>query len=266
MSQVVNGPFRGRTLHDLVQEFGEKLLGEGQKFDRFPLLLKIIDAKENLSIQVHPNEETAPALKGEPKSEMWFAIEKGAVYAGLKKEAGKEEFLKAIESKKPEEAIEKIEMEAGEAVFIPGGKVHAICAGSLLFEVQQNSNTTYRIYDWEGRNRPLHRKEALAAIDWHDRHPPKKPPHRIESDLHHQFQILVSSPFFIVDKIDVFGQWHVAAIPKTFQIFFFLKGEGSLTVDGHRELYRPGMTFLIPASSQKIELEGKCEALRIRLP
>ncbi|MBZ5603122.1 MAG: class I mannose-6-phosphate isomerase [Acidobacteriia bacterium] len=245
---------------------GEKLLGEGQKFDRFPLLLKILDAKEDLSIQVHPNEETAPALKGEPKTEMWYAIEKGSVYAGFKKEAGKEEFLKAIQAHSPQEALEKIEMEAGEAVYIPGGKVHAICAGSLLFEVQQNSNTTYRIYDWGRGNRPLHTKEALEAIDWYDRHPPKKAPQRIESDLHHQFQILADSPFFIVDKIDVFDHWHIAAIPKTFQIYFFLKGEGSLTVDGCREEYRPGMTFLVPASAQRIELEGKCEALRIRLP
>lgn len=197
---------------------------------------------------------------------MWFAIESSSVYAGLKKGTTRESFLKAIESAKPQESIEKIELSKGDAVYIPGGTVHAICSGSLLFEVQQNSNTTYRIYDWERKGRPLHTKEALQAIHWHDRPHPKISPHPLESDLHHQLVILLSSPFFIVDRIDVFDHWHAARIPKTFQIFFFLEGEGTLSADGFKEPFRPGMTYLIPASSSSIEIEGRCEALRIRLP
>jgi len=266
MSVVANGPYRGRTLHDLVEELGETLLGVGQKFEKFPLLLKIIDAKENLSVQVHPDEASAPSLKGEPKTEMWFAIQEGSVYAGLKKGVEKEDFSNALKEGTLEDLLEKVDLHRGDAAYIPGGKVHAICAGAFLFEVQQNSNTTYRIYDWGRKNRELHLKEAMEAISWHDRHAVKTPVHRLDSDIHHQLMILVASPFFIVDKIDVFDFWHAASIPKTFQVFFFLQGEGSLTVDGTKEPYGPGMTFLVPAASQSIEITGKCEALRIRLP
>lgn len=129
MSIVMNGAYRGKSLHELVRELGEKLLGVGQKFDRFPLLLKIIDAKENLSIQVHPDEQTAPSLQGEPKTEMWFILEEGSVYAGLKKNVTEKQFLEAIKTNRAEEFLEKLELKKGESVYIPGGQVHAICAG-----------------------------------------------------------------------------------------------------------------------------------------
>ncbi len=266
MSIVANGAFRGRTLHDLILEFGEKILGEGQKFDRFPLLLKIIDAEENLSIQVHPDEESAQLLKGEPKTEAWFAIEPGSVYAGLTKGTDKETFLKSIDSGKVLEHLNKIDLSKGDIVYIPGGTVHAICAKSLLFEVQQNSNTTYRIYDWGRKGRPLHLKEAEQAIRWFDHPHLKIDPKPLESDLRHQLLILLASPYFVIDKINVFNHWHAARIPKTFQIYFFLHGEGTLSADGYKETFKPGMTYLIPASSAAIEIEGRCEALRVRLP
>lgn len=266
MSQVANGTFRGKSLHDLIGELGEKLLGEGQKFDRFPLLLKVIDAEENLSIQVHPDEESALALKGEPKTEAWYAIDPGSVYAGLKKGTLKESFLESVESGNPQEHLHKIELSKGELVYVPGGTVHAICAPALLFEVQQNSNTTYRIYDWQRKGRPLHLKEAEQAIRWFDHPHLKIDPKSLESDLHHQLSILLASPYFIIDRINVFDHWHAARIPKTFQIYFFLEGEGSLSADGYKEVFQPGMTFLIPASAAAIEIEGRCEALRVRLP
>ncbi len=266
MSVVQNGPLKGKTLHQLVLEMGEQLLGAGQKFDRFPLLLKIIDAKENLSIQVHPDDVTAPSLKGEAKTEMWVTLQDGSVYAGFKKGVDEKQWMEAVQSNKAEQLLEKIDLKRGEAVYIPGGRVHAICAGCMLYEIQQNSNTTYRLYDWGRTGRELHLKEGKAAIRWEDHSQPKIPPHHVSSDLHHQLVTLVSSPYFVVDRIDVFDQQHVAHIPKTFQIFFCMEGEGKISVDSNEEPFQPGMTYLVPASCNSIELIGKCQTLRIRLP
>lgn len=265
MSVVENGPWEGKTLHQLVVELGEDLLGVGQKYARFPILTKIIDAKENLSIQVHPDETIAPKLKGEAKDEMWVMLEEGSVLAGFKEGVQEEELKKAIEKNFTEELLEKIHLKKGEAVNIPGGRIHAICAGSLLYEVQQNSNTTYRLFDW-GRNRELHIKEGLTAIRWDDKSPSKVTPRPLSSDFHHQLVTFVLSPFFIAERINIFDSFHVGRIAKSFQIFFCLSGEGEITVEGHTEPFRPGMTYLIPAAAKGIEFKGRCEALRVRLP
>lgn len=265
MSRVMNGPLKGKTLHQLVMEMKEDLLGTGQKFDRFPLLLKIIDAKENLSIQVHPDQVAAPHLKGEPKAEMWVILDDSTVLAGMKEGVDEKQFKHAIEKKKGEECLEKLELKKGDVVNIPGGRVHAICGGSLVYEVQQNSNTTYRLYDW-GRARELHLKEGFQAIRWDDRGSAKGVPRHLSSDLHHQIVVLLTTPFFMVERIDVFDKFHVAQIPKTFQVFFCMEGSGQIAVDGYREPFEPGMTYLVPAAAKIIDFTGKLEALRIRLP
>jgi mannose-6-phosphate isomerase len=266
MSVATNGAYRGKSLRELVRMLGEDLYGRGQKFDRFPLLLKIIDAKQNLSIQVHPDEQTASSLQGEPKTEMWYILDEGSVYAGIKKEVSEKQFFDAIQSNRVDECLEKLELKKGEAVYIPGGRVHAICAGTLLYEVQQNSNTTYRLYDWGRTGRALHLKEGSAAIHWNDKGPAKVVPQRLQSDLHHQIVTIVSSPFFIVERIDVFDRLHIGSIPKSFQIFFCIEGDAHLSVDSYKEPFQPGMTYLVPAAAQSIDIEGKCQALRVRLP
>jgi mannose-6-phosphate isomerase len=265
MSIVMNGAFKGKTLHQLVQEMGEDLMGVGQKYERFPILTKIIDAKENLSIQVHPDETIAPKLNGEPKDEMWVLLDEGSVYAGAKPDVDEKQLKKAIQENRAEELLDHLELKKGDVVNIPGGRIHAICAGSLLYEVQQNSNTTYRLYDW-GRNRELHLKEGFASIRWDDKSPSKVLPHHLSSDFHHQLLTLVISPFFIAERIDIFSELHIAAIPKTFQLFFCMDGEAELKVDGHTELFLPGMTYLVPAAAKAIDIQGRCQAIRVRLP
>jgi mannose-6-phosphate isomerase len=136
----------------------------------------------------------------------------------------------------------------------------------MLYEVQQNSTTTYRLYDWGRTGRALHLKEGMAAIHWGDKGDAKIVPRHLESDLHHQHVILVTSPFFVVERIDIFNQLHIPVIPKTFQIFFCIEGEGEIICDSYREPFKPGMTYLIPAASHSINIEGKCQALRVRLP
>lgn len=265
MSVVMNGSLKGKTLHELVVEMGEDLLGEGREFQRFPILTKIIDAKENLSIQVHPDQFMAPKLNGEAKSEMWVMLDQGSVLAGFVKDMDEKKFKKAIEQKKGEKCLEKHDLKRGDVAFIPGGRVHAICAGALIYEVQQNSNTTYRLYDW-GRGRDLHLKEGFAAIQWDEKRAVLAHPKKLSSDLKHQLVVLLETDYFIAERIDVFNDFHIAAIPKTFQIFYCLKGEGKIRVDGHEEPFELGTTYLIPAAAKKIDISGKCEALRVRLP
>lgn len=264
MSVAINGPFKGKTLRQLMKEMGEELLGQTQVFEKFPLLIKIIDAKENLSIQVHPDAASAAELKGEPKDEAWIMLDDSTVLAGLQEGTDAKQFKKAIREKRAHELLRKFELKKGDALHIPGGRVHAICAGSLIFEVQQNSNTTYRLYDW-GRDRPLHLEEGLTAVRWDDQHTLAVPPHHLCSDLHHQIVTLSKTPHFIIERIDVFDTLHVGQIPKSFQIFFGFEGQGQIEVDGHKEPLFPGVSYLVPASAHNIAFEGKCQALRVRL-
>ncbi|MBU6383584.1 MAG: hypothetical protein KGR16_04650 [Verrucomicrobia bacterium] len=262
MSVAANGPFKGKTLHQLVVEMKEDLLGVGQHGERFPLLTKLIDAEENLSIQVHPDQTVA---KGEPKNEAWVFLENGTVLAGLQQGVDEKKFKAAIAQNRPEECLQKWELKKGEVIYVPCGRVHAICAGSLIYEVQQNSNTTYRLYDW-GRPRQLHLEEGLQAIRWDDQGEAKLPPRHLSSDLHHQLVTLISSPFFLVERIDVFDAHHLGQIPKSFQIFFCLEGHAEIEVDGAKEPFQPGMSYLVPAIAQSIDFRGRCQMLRVRLP
>lgn len=271
MSVVANGRHKGKTLQELIEEMGESLIGEGRDCSQFPLLLKIIDAKEDLSIQIHPNEDAAKELKGEAKTEMWVALEDSQVYAGLQEGIIEKQIIEAMKKKKLPTILEKHELHRGESVFVPGGLIHAICAGSLLLEIQQNSNTTYRMYDWDrvdekGKPRALHPEQALAAIDWNNSKPAKITPHHLESDLHHQLVVLAHTPFFVTLRVDVFDEWKIPHTPKSFHLFFCIEGEAEITVDDHKEPFKPGMTYLVPAALKNGAIRGKCQGIWIHLP
>ena len=155
-SRIADGPLAGRLL--------------GDAFAGFPLLFKTIEARSRLSVQVHPNETTYRVTGGEPKSEMWCALADSTVYAGLKPGTSAADLEEAVRAGKVEELLARRELKAGEAIYIPGGLVHAIGDGALLYEVQQSSDTTFRLYDWgrvgaDGRPRELHVAAALAAAD-----------------------------------------------------------------------------------------------------
>lgn len=265
MSVAANGPWKGRDLHSLVSEWKDLLMGKGRHFSQFPLLIKIIDAKENLSIQVHPDEKTAKRLGGEPKTESWVVLHDGFVYAGLKHGADQERLRKAIQDQAVEGLIEKIGVKEGDAVYIPAGRVHAIGEGCLLLEVQQNSNTTYRLYDWGRTGRELHIEQAFASIHWMDPDRAVIAPRPIETDSHYVLESLIRSPFFLIDRAKILDHWNIPADPKTFQIFFCAKGEGTIEADGLKEPFRPGMTYLVPAAARSIRIEGSCQTIRISL-
>ncbi len=179
-SVVARGPLAGTTLHELWTKFRGDVFGAGvPDSPRFPLLAKILDAQDTLSVQVHPPAKIAAALQGEPKTEMWYLLDaaKGAeLFAGFRRGTTRAEFERALGEGRVADLLHRVPVRAGDAMFIPSGRCHAIGAGCLIVEIQQNSDTTYRVFDWnrtglDGKPRALHVAESLASIDFEDHEP-----------------------------------------------------------------------------------------------
>ena len=175
-SAVANGPLRGMTLHELWTRRREEIFGEVPDTPRFPLLIKILDAQEKLSLQVHPPENIARRLGGDPKSEFWYvaSAEETDLFLGFRKPITRKKFEETLRDGTVMDYVHNIAVHAGDAVFLPAGRVHAVGAGNLLVEIQQNSDTTYRIFDWNrtdptsGKQRELHVEQAIQCIDFQD--------------------------------------------------------------------------------------------------
>lgn len=200
-SVVADGPWAGTSLHTLWTEHRDAVFGPGWRqadAPRFPVLVKILDCVDDLSIQVHPPADRAAALGGEPKTEVWFVAhaEPGAaIYAGLRAGVTRERFERALADGTVADVVHRLEPRAGDSLFVPSGRVHALGAGLVIFEIQQNSDTTYRVFDWnrtglDGRPRPLHVAESLASIDFTD----------VEPTLSRDGDELASCPYFRVTR------------------------------------------------------------------
>ncbi|MBS3904738.1 MAG: class I mannose-6-phosphate isomerase [Simkania sp.] len=271
MSVVANGIWQGLTLHELLEKLGEGLVGKGRRFSAFPLLIKLIDSHEHLSIQVHPDDVKARLLGAEPKTEMWYVLKadkQAAVYAGLKPNIDREAFKKVIETGTVLDVLEKIAVKSGDVIFVPGGTVHAILTGCLLLEVQQNSNTTYRIYDWgrvekDGTARPLHISEALQAIDWVHRPSPKSVPVLLHKDKTLHIERLLKTAYFEMQYVETIETWEPMVNEESFQVFFALEGEAELTTQGGMETMILGRTYLVPAACKKVKIIPKTTSVRI---
>jgi len=263
-SVVHRGPLKGRTLHELWTELRDPVFGGvAPGVLRFPLLFKFLDAQERLSVQVHPPASIAPRLHGEPKTEMWYFADAGSgseIYAGLKHGVTAASFEQALNEGRVADLIHTIRVNSGDAIFIPSGRIHAIGAGNVIVEVQQNSDTTYRVFDWnrcglDGRPRELHIAESLESIDFTD----------VEPCLaSREGETLASCDFFHVEK------WNLeaprgACTAGTFAIFTCVEGKvgcGGL-------IFNRGDFFLVPAAASdlKIEpLEPRCAVLRTTIP
>lgn len=260
MSIVANGPCQGMSLRELVHTFGPDLLGAGRFFSSFPLLIKILDARENLSVQVHPNDKNAALVQGEAKSEMWYVLERepgAGVYAGL---------IEDFSEKAPlVEKLQFLKVTPEDAIYIPGGCVHAIGAGCLMLEVQQNSDTTYRMYDWkrkgaDGKTRELHLEKANLVMDQ-----TLKGIKMVSEKISDDFWSVMNSPYFTINRLEVSDNFFIAPRRDSFQILFFLSGEGKFFVEHEGEFFKAGMTYLIPACASSIKLQGKAQALLISL-
>ncbi len=250
---IANGPLAGKTLSDLLPGHKKELLGTHVAGDDFPLLIKLIDARDKLSVQVHPNDGNAAAVDGDPKTEMWYFLngDPGAqIYCGLKPGIGKAEFLQAMEDKTFADILQSIPAEEGGAVFVPGGRVHAIGDGCLILEVQQNSNTTYRIYDWgrtdtDGNARELHIDKALQVIDWENNADPR---------CEVRGTTIESCDYFQLDRHVLTEETAFPMVGKSFNALFVAEGAGIIRwADGEEEL-SIGQSWLIPAGLGDYEI------------
>jgi mannose-6-phosphate isomerase len=268
-SVVDGGSFRGLTLNALWRKHREQIFGsvpEGPSrtgVSRFPILAKLLDAQENLSLQVHPPAAIAQELGGEPKSEFWYIAEaapKAEIFAGLKKSSTRGVFVKALKQGKAQNYAHQIPVETGDAIFLPTGRLHAVGAGNLIVEIQQNSDTTYRVYDWDrakttGVTRKMHIEEALQCIDFSDREP---------SLLKQEGELLVSNSLFAVEKWAL-REERESAPAGSFAIVVCLAG--ALECAGLE--FKPGDFFLVPAQLEDRVLRPKDEnvsLLRVTIP
>jgi len=199
-SIVADGSEQGKTLRELLQTRTSHIMGKKWPAERpFPILVKWLDCAERLSLQVHPPAAVAGELGGEPKTENWYIAETepgAALIVGLKPGVTQEAFAKALEAQELEGLVHRFEVQPGESIFVPSGRIHAIDGGNLILEIQQNSDTTYRVYDWgrtglDGKPRELHIDESLKSIDWDDTEPqPLRP------DPQRPVQVLADSDVF----------------------------------------------------------------------
>ena len=227
---------------------------------RFPLLVKLLDARERLSLQVHPPAAIATKLKGEPKTEMWYLLEadKDAhLIAGLRHGVSAADFMRSLEGVKDSKPIidyvHRFQVLPGDVFFVPSGRVHAIDAGVVLVEIQQNSDTTYRVYDWgrvglDGKPRQLHTRESLVCIDFQDFEPKKVRP-QVERHGVNGLWRLVECPYFHVHRLDLANAWPDRCDGTTFQIITCISGAlGLVTPDGKEERLNVGEFILLPAA------------------
>jgi mannose-6-phosphate isomerase len=178
-SVVDHGPYQGRSLHRLWSEQRDELFGGRFTEERFPILIKILDAAEPLSVQVHPPLTVAKELNGDPKTEIWYFVQTApdaGIYVGLKHGTSKDQFKAALADGTVADLVHRVATRPDSFIFIPSGRIHAIDAGNLIFEIQQNSDTTYRVFDWnrvglDGKLRELHIEQCLASIDFSDFEP-----------------------------------------------------------------------------------------------
>jgi mannose-6-phosphate isomerase len=177
-SVVRDSLLRGKTLHELWTQHREEVFGDVPDAPRFPLLLKLLDAHERLSLQVHPTEKVASKLGGEPKTEFWYvaaAQPDAELFVGLQEAMTRSEFEEALHSETVAKYVHRIRVKSGDAMFLPAGRLHAVGGGNLLVEIQQNSDTTYRVFDWNradnAKPRQLHVDQALRCIDFNDVRP-----------------------------------------------------------------------------------------------
>jgi mannose-6-phosphate isomerase len=272
-SVVANGKFAGTNLRWLMENHAAEILGGAQPAtgNRFPLLCKILDAREKLSLQVHPPANKAAELGGEPKTEMWFIADtapRAELYAGLKHGVTRAEFEKKIRDGSVAECFHRIPVKAGDAMFLPSGRVHAIGAGLVIFEIQQNSDTTYRVFDWnrvglDGKPRELHVAESLASIDFNDFEP--KPVQSRFSGNEIKSRPLVNSSLFNVEALEMKTGAEMNLKPHKLQIVAAVQGRFEIKGGPLSVGLAAGQFCLIPASLEQTGVLAKSDATLLRV-
>lgn len=273
-SVVENGPLAGKTLGELALELPAELYGNGPAPKRFPLLFKYLDAQKTLSVQVHPNDEQGAQLTPPDlgKTESWLVIaaEPGSkIYAGLHADVDREALAVAIAAGECDRCLHSFEPQVGDCVFIPAGTVHAIGAGLVIAEIQQASNTTFRLFDWnrvgaDGQPRPLHVEESLAVTDY--TRGPVSP--QVPTPQANGWEQLVTCDKFTFDRRQFSPTDTTTTLAPTdsFRLLSVVKGTVRVTAEGFDESLACGTTLLLPAVCNKADIvaEGDATLLDMR--
>jgi len=275
-SVVASGTFAGKTLADLMQSHPAELLGRHQQMTQFPLLIKFLDANDWLSLQVHPNDEQAKTYDSQEngKTEAWVILHAdpgSQICAGLKSGVTRDTFETHLANGTVEECLHLLPAKAGDCIFVPANTVHALGPGTLLAEVQQQSNLTFRLYDWgrmgsDGKPREIHVEESLACIDFHQG--PVNPVEPVPlSQNGHAFEELVRCNYFVIRRHQCVDKFDLK-LDDRFRILMLLEGQAEVrTSDGNVDL-ETGGTVLLPASlaAATVSPAGRITLLEILHP
>ena len=267
---VACGEDKGKSLNELVSQQKEKLVGEEnyKRFgNEFPLLIKFIDAKQDLSIQVHPNDEIAHKHgKSRGKTEMWYALPcapSAQLYCGLKKQITPEEYKQMVDNDTITDALARYEVKEDDTFFIPAGRIHAIGGGCVVAEIQQTSDVTYRIYDYkrkdkDGNYRELHTQLASESIDY-----TVLPNYRTEYEPAKNEGVQIAEcPYFTTAVYDLTEPMTLDYSElDSFVILIAVKGEGTITADGEKMEFKKGDTILLPATTGEVKISGEVKFL-----
>lgn len=264
-SVVADGPYKGMSLTEMIDCFGPELLGSEviERYEgKFPLLIKLIDACDNLSVQVHPNDALAKQRHGSlGKTEMWYIIDAdpGAkIYSGLNRELSPDEYVGLVSNNTIEEVLAVHDSQPGDVFFLPAGRVHAIGAGNLLAEIQESSDITYRIYDYDRRDaqgnvRELHTEQAKDAIDYvvYDDYK-SAPADAAVGDVE-----IARCDHFTVNRIILDGEMSFEFPASSFTVVMCLDGDAIVDNEEAWEPIKTGETLLVPAAMNRFKLKGK---------
>ena len=276
---VVNGELKGRTLSSLVKEYGTKLLGTKFKEDYFPLLIKLIDARDKLSIQVHPDEEYANKRHNKHgKNEMWYVMNTDGdakLLIGLKENFTKEDLKNALNDKKNiEDMFNYFDIKAGDAFYIPNGCIHAILGNSVIAEIQTPSDVTYRLYDWNrvdknGKSRELHIEDSFNVIKDINAYSLKSDKKNKFKDASLEINTVFSNEYFTTEEYIVKDSFSSKTNDESFEIIIVIDGNGIIksNIDNNIVNLYSGKTVLIPASLGEyiINTDNSIKFLRITL-
>lgn len=274
-STVLNGKHKGKTLLEAIEAEGKAVLGEKAKdAEDFPILIKFIDAKQNLSVQVHPDDAYAKEHENSlGKTECWYILDcdpNAELIYGLKEEVSKEELVEAIENDRLLEIANTVKVHKGDLFFIPAGTLHAIGKGILVAEIQQSSNVTYRVYDYgrlgaDGKPRQLHKKQAADVILRKPSSQTGKPMGEAEQFAGYQKQLLTECSLFKVESVNVASTYvgHVDA--SSFVSVLIVDGEGTIACGDETLSFQKGDSFFLSASSGTFTVTGKADFLETRI-
>ena len=272
ISVVSNGVLKGKNINEIIDLYPEEILGKSviSRFGKqFPLLFKFIDAKEDLSIQLHPNDALAKARHNSfGKTEMWYVMqadESARLVVGFKKDSNQQEYLAHLENKNLIDLLNEYPVSKGDVFFLETGTIHAIGAGVVVAEIQQTSDVTYRIYDWDrvdanGNGRELHTELALDAINY------QTTTSKIDyKEVANKSTAVVDCPYFVTNIIALQEIFIWKRNKQAFTVFMCTNGQFEMIVNGEILRYRMGDTILIPACMENLTLRGKATLLEISI-